>query len=104
MTAFDTDKHWRYGIAALLILSTVALGFAVIFTVVPEPNQRLVDALFGGLLPITANAVTKAIDAARSSDDAATIKAQSERLASAPASEGPSGTPDDPVSVRETDA
>lgn len=97
----DADRHWRYALAAMLIVSTVALGFAVIFHAIPTDSQRIVDALFGGLLPITGNAVSKAIDAGRSLADAATIKGQSEQLgaASPPQPEGPVGTPSDPVSV-----
>lgn len=97
----DPDRHWRYALAAMLIVSTVALGFAVIFNPVPEANQRLVDTLFGGLLPVTANAVTKAIDAARSVEDASTIKQQSAQLADARPADGPSGRPGDPLAVVE---
>ena len=97
----DADRHWRYGLAALLIVSTVGLGFAVICHAVPEASQRLVDALFGGLLPITANAVTKAIDAARSVEDASTIKQQSAQLADARPADVPTGRPGDPVAVVE---
>jgi len=97
----DADRHWRYALAAMLIVSTVALGFAVIFHPVPESSQRLVDALFGGLLPITGNAVTKAIDAARAVEDASTIKQQSAQLAGTQPTDGPSGRPGDPIAVTE---
>ena len=97
----DADRHWRYALAAMLIISTVALGMAVIFHAVPEGSQRIVDALFGGLLPITGNAVSKAIDAARAVEDASTIKQQSAQLAGAQPVDGPSGRPGDPIAVTE---
>lgn len=93
----DADRHWRYGLAAMLILSCAILGGFVIFHPVPEANQRMVDTLFGGLITVTGNAVLKAIDAARSVEDAATINRQSSALAAS--TSGPSGAANDPIHV-----
>lgn len=97
----DADRHWRYALAAMLIIASFALGMAVIFHAVPADNQRMVDTLFGGLVTITGNAVLKAIDAARVVEDAATIKQQSAQLADARPADTPSGRPGDPISVAE---
>lgn len=77
----DADKHWRYALAAMLIVASFTLGMVCVFQTIPEGNQRLLDALFGGLITITGNAVLKAIDGARAIEDAATIKSQSDQLA-----------------------
>lgn len=97
----DADRHWRYGLAAMLIIITFILGMGVIFKAVPSDSQRIVDGLFGGLLPIVSNAVLKAIDGSRALEDAHTIKQQSAQLADARPADGPSGRPGDPLAVVE---
>lgn len=83
------DKHWRYGLAAMLIVCSFSLGMVCVFFTIPEGNQRLLDALFGGLITITGNAVLKAIDAARSVQDSQTISTMSGQVA---ASTPPAGS------------
>lgn len=68
------DKHWRYALAMALIVCSFTLGMVCVFQTIPEGNQRLLDALFGGLITITGNAVLKAIDAARGVQDSQTIQ------------------------------
>jgi hypothetical protein len=97
----DADRHWRYALAAMLILASFALGMAVVFHAVPADNQRMVDTLFGGLVTITGNAVIKAIDGARVVEDAKTISQQSAQLADARPADAPSGRSGDPLAVVE---
>jgi hypothetical protein len=77
------DKHWRYGLAMALIISSFTLGMVCVFFTIPEGNQRLLDALFGGLITITGNAVLKAIDAARGVRDSQTIQSLGDQVAAA---------------------
>lgn len=95
----DADRHWRYAIAAMLILSVFIIALVVAWKTVPETSQRILDTLTGGLIGAMTLAVQKAIDGARTLDDAATIKQQSAQLANT--SPGPSGTPEDPLSVEQ---
>lgn len=95
----DTDRHWRYAIAAMLIVSVVVIAIMVALKTVPETSQRILDTLTGGLIGAMTLAVQKSIDGARTLDDAATIKQQSAQLANT--TPGPSGTPEDPVSVEQ---
>lgn len=94
----DTDRHWRYAIAAMLIIAVFTIGIVVAWHTVPETSQRILDTLTGGLIGAMTLAVQKAIDGARTLGDAATIKAQSEQLGTSSPTM-PSGTPDDPVAV-----
>lgn len=95
----DHDRHWRYAIAAMLIVVVFAIALVVAWHTVPETSQRILDTLTGGLIGAMTLAVQKAFDGARTLDDAATIKAQSAQLANSTGPTMPSGTPDDPVSV-----
>jgi len=75
------DKHWRYALAMALIVCSFSLGMVCVFQTIPEGNQRLLDALFGGLITITGNAVLKAIDAARGVQDSQTIQSLGNQVA-----------------------
>ena len=102
-TKFDDriDKHWRYALAMALIVASFTLGMVCVFVSIPEGNQRLLDALFGGLITITGNAVLKAIDAARGVQDSQTIQNMSNQVA---ASSPPTPTGTEPaVVVQEAD-
>lgn len=102
MTTYDNDidKHWRYALAAMLIVASFSLGMVCVFVSIPEGNQRLLDALFGGLITITGNAVLKAIDAARGVQDSQTIQNLGNQVA---ASTPQSPVPDAAVVVQEGD-
>ena len=93
----DADRHWRYAIAAMLILAVFAIAMVVAWHSVPETSQRILDTLTGGLIGAMTLAAQKAIDGARAVADAATIKEQSNALGATVS--GPSGTANDPVHV-----
>ena len=95
------DKHWRYALAMALIVASFSLGMVCVFFTIPEGNQRLLDALFGGLITITGNAVLKAIDAARGVRDSQTIQSLGDQVAAA-SPPTPAGT-DAAVVVQEAD-
>ncbi|RYY14015.1 MAG: hypothetical protein EON55_09205 [Alphaproteobacteria bacterium] len=61
----DVDRHWRYGIAVLLIAGYVGLAGISFFHQVPPANTRFVDGFFTGLGPIVGAAVTAVLNIGR---------------------------------------
>ncbi|MBY9062291.1 hypothetical protein K7957_05025 [Sphingomonas yunnanensis] len=97
----DTDRHWRYVLATMLILAVAGIAVLVAYRTVPEASQRLLDTLAGGLIGAMTLAVQKAIDGARAAADAVTIERQSAQLADSRPADVPTGRPGDPVAVTE---
>ena len=58
----DTDRHWRYVIAVILIVGYVGLAAISFFHQVPTNNTRFVDGFFTGLGPIVGAAVTAVLN------------------------------------------
>lgn len=61
----NVDRHWRYGIAVLLIGGYVGLAAISFFHQVPPANTRFVDGFFTGLGPIVGAAVTAVLNIGR---------------------------------------
>ncbi len=61
----DVDRHWRYGIAVILIVGYVGLAAISFFHQVPSNNTRFVDGFFTGLGPIVGAAVTAVLNIGR---------------------------------------
>lgn len=61
----DVDRHWRYGIAVMLIVGYVGLAAISFFHQVPAANTRFVDGFFTGLGPIVGAAVTAVLNIGR---------------------------------------
>lgn len=61
----DTDRHWRYTIAVILIVGYVGLAAISFFHQVPANNTRFVDGFFTGLGPIVGAAVTAVLNIGR---------------------------------------
>lgn len=61
----DTDRHWRYTIAVILIIGYVGLAAISFFHQVPANNTRFVDGFFTGLGPIVGAAVTAVLNIGR---------------------------------------
>lgn len=87
----DIDRHWRYGIAVVLIVGYVGLAAISFFHAVPANNTRFVDGFFTGLGPIVGAAVTAVLNIGRgnSAQQDATVATLVDKLPPASTGTGP---------------